>query len=242
MKLTGNKILITGGASGIGLGLAERFARENNRVIACGRRPEALRAAAERVPGLVTRECDLSASAGRVELYRWVAAEHPDLSVLVNNAGTQNWMAPTDERFAERAHDEIAINVEAPIHLASLFLALPALATIVNVTSGLGFVPLAKVPVYSATKAFLHSYTLSLRELVRGRGIEVVELIPPALNTDLGGKGLHDHAPPVADFIEAVFDQLAAGRTTVTFGFTEGLSQAGQEVFQPIFARMNSAR
>ena len=80
-----------------------------------------------------------------------------------------------------------------------------------NVTSGLAFVPLTKVPVYCATKAFLHSFTLSLRELCRSRGVEVIELVPPALNTDLGGKGIHDHAPAVGEFIEAVFEQLAQG-------------------------------
>jgi uncharacterized oxidoreductase len=129
--------------------------------------------------------------------------------------------------------------VEAPLHLTQLFLGLRALTTIVNVTSGLAFVPLAKVPVYCATKAFLHSFTLSLRELLKSRNVEVVELFPPALNTDLGGKGLHDFAPPAKGFVDAVFQQLAAGKTDVTFGFTEALSRAGQEVVEPIFKRMN---
>ena len=239
MKLSGNKILITGGASGIGLGLAERFVQEGNTVIACGRREDVLRAASERLPSLVTRAADVATGKGREALYRWVAAEHPDTNVLVNNAGIQNWMKVTDADFMERARTEIAINVEAPLHLATLFLEHRALTTIVNVTSGLSFVPLAKVPVYCATKAFLHSFTLSLRELVRARNIEVVELIPPALNTDLGGKGLHDFAPPVRDFVESVFAQLAEGKTAVTFGHTEALNRAGQEIFEPVFKRMN---
>lgn len=239
MKLSGNKLLITGGASGIGLGLAERFAQEGNTVIACGRREGALRAAAERVPGLVTRVADVATGEGREALYQWVAAEHPETNVLVNNAGIQNWMKVTDDDFMARAREELAINVEAPLHLAQLFLEHRPLTTIVNVTSGLAFVPLAKVPVYCATKAFLHSFTLSLRELVRARNVEVVELIPPALNTDLGGKGLHDFAPPVKDFVDAVFAQLAEGKTSVTFGHTEALSRAGQEVLEPVFKRMN---
>ena len=239
MKLSGNKILITGGASGIGLGLAERFVAEKNTVIVCGRRAEVLSEAARRVPSLVTREADLATADGRTALYRWVAAEHPDVNVLVNNAGIQNWMNVTDADFMQRAEEEIATNVTAPLHLATLFLGLPGFKTIVNVTSGLAFVQFTKVPVYCATKAFLHSFTVSLRELVRERGVEVVELVPPALNTDLGGKGLHDFAPPVKDFIEAVFAQLAEGKTTATFGFTEALSRAGQEVVEPIFKRMN---
>lgn len=239
MKLSGNKILITGGASGIGLGLAERFVQEGNTVIACGRREAVLREAAERVPSLVTRVADVATGEGREALYRWVAAEHPDTNVLVNNAGIQNLMKVTDADFMARAHEELAINVEAPLHLAHLFLAHRALTTIVNVTSGLAFVSFTKAPVYCATKAFLHSFTVSLRELVRDRNVEVVEIIPPAINTDLGGKGLHDFAPPVKDFIDAVFPQLAAGKTAVTFGFSEAMSRAGQDVIEPVFKRMN---
>jgi uncharacterized oxidoreductase len=105
----------------------------------------------------------------------------------------------------------------------------------------LSFVPLTKTPVYSATKAFFHSFTLSLRHLLKEKNIEVVELIPPALNTDLGGKGRHDFAPPVSDFMEAVFKQLAAGKTEITFGFSEAMTKAGPEELQKAFARMNTA-
>ena len=113
MKLSGNKILITGGASGIGLGLAERFVAEKNTVIVCGRRAEALSEAARRVPSLVTRQADLATAEGRTALYRWVAAEHPDANVLVNNAGIQNWMNVTDADFMQRAEEEITTNVTA---------------------------------------------------------------------------------------------------------------------------------
>jgi uncharacterized oxidoreductase len=239
MKTSGNKIVITGGASGIGFALAERFVADGNTVIACGRRVEALSGARAKLPSLVTRVCDVETSTGREELFRWVQAEHGDANVLVNNAGIQNWMGISDDNFMARARQEIAINIEAPLHLANLFLGHRALDTIVNVTSGLAFVPFIKVPVYSATKAFLHSFTLSLRELCRAKNVEVIELIPPALNTDLGGKGLHDHAPPVKDFIEAVFAQLREGKTTATFDFTEGLSRAAQDAIQPIFKKLN---
>jgi uncharacterized oxidoreductase len=242
MELSGNKILITGGATGIGFELAERFLREDNQVIACGRRADALASARQKLPALVTRVSDVSTLEGRSELVRWLANEHPDTNVLVNNAGIQNWMTPWDDDFFERAREEIAINVEAPLHLTHLCLKQLRLRTIVNVTSGLAFVPFTKVSVYSATKAFLHSFTLALRELAKSANVEVVELIPPALNTDLGGKGLHDHAPPVSGFIEAVFEQLKAGRTTATYAFTEGLSRAGEDVLGPAFARLNQAR
>jgi len=164
------------------------------------------------------------------------------LNVLVNNAGIQNWMRIDEADFYARAKEEIEINVQAPLHLTSLFLRLNSLRTVMNVSSGLAFVPLTKTPVYSATKAFVHSYTVSLRALLKERNIEVIEIIPPALNTDLGGKGIHDQAPPVHDFIEAIFGQLREGKNELTFGFTTALSQAGADVLQPVFSRMNSGK
>lgn len=239
MKTSNNKILVTGGATGIGFGMAERFIKNNNTVIVCGRRESALKEAKDKLPALITKQADLSTEAGRQELYNWVAKEHPDTNVLVNNAGIQKWMSVTDPDFYQKAKEEIATNIEAPLHLTSLFMQLKSLHTILNVTSGLSFVPLVKVPVYSATKAFFHSFTLSLRVMAKEKGIEVIEVIPPALNTDLGGKGLHDQAPPVSDFIESIFVQLNEGKSELTFGFSETGSKAGQEVLQPIFARMN---
>ncbi|RDC65483.1 SDR family NAD(P)-dependent oxidoreductase [Adhaeribacter pallidiroseus] len=109
----------------------------------------------------------------------------------------------------------------------------------INVTSGLAFVPYTKVPVYSATKAFFHSFTLSLQYLLQSKNIEVIEIIPPALNTDLGGKGLHDAAPPVSDFIQAIFNQLQAGKTELTFSFSEVLVKANPEELKSAFQRLN---
>jgi uncharacterized oxidoreductase len=240
MNISNNKILITGGASGIGLGLTERFIQESNTVIICGRRESALKETADKFPAVITRVCDLSSAHEREELFNWIASNHPDLNVLVNNAGIQQWISVTDNDFFQRAKEEITINIEAPIHLASLFINLKSLTTIINVTSGLSFVPLTKVPVYSATKAFFHSFTLSLRHLLKEKNIEVIELIPPALNTDLGGKGLHDFAPPVSDFIEAVFKQLGEGKTEITFGFSESMIKAGPDELQKAFARLNN--
>ena len=240
MKISNNKILITGGASGIGLGLAERFIKEGNTVIICGRNELTLNEASARFPSIVTKKYNLSMEAEREALYKWVAEEHNYLNVLINNAGIQQWMSVADNNFFQRAKEEITINIEAPVHLVSLFIRLSSLTTIINVTSGLSFAPLTKVPVYSASKAFFHSFTLSLRHLLKEKNIEVIELIPPALNTDLGGKGLHDFAPPVADFINAVFKQLKEGQTEITFGFSEGMIKAGPEDLQKAFARMNN--
>ncbi|MEO8666840.1 MAG: SDR family NAD(P)-dependent oxidoreductase [Ignavibacteria bacterium] len=239
MKISGNKILITGGASGIGLGLAERFIKENNSVIICGRRESVLKEASDKLPSVITKVIDLSLAEERERLYKWISEEHSDTNVLINNAGIQQWMSIIDEDFFQRAKEEITINIEAPVHLASLFIKLKSLNTIINVSSGLSFAPLAKTPVYSATKSFLHSFTLSLRHLLKPEDIEVIEIIPPALNTDLGGKGIHDFAPPVKDFIESIFEQLKQGSTELTFGFTETVSKAGQDELRKAFERIN---
>src|ERR1700744_1109864 len=151
MNISGNKILITGGASGIGLGLTERFLKEGNKVIICGRRKSVLDEVAGRFPEVITKVCDLSAEADRNALYEWIAAEHSDLNVVVNNAGVQQWMDIGDADFYERAKTEISTNIEAPLHLIALFSKMASLTTIINVTSGLSFVPFTKVPVYSAT-------------------------------------------------------------------------------------------
>ncbi len=239
MNLSNNKILITGGASGIGLALTERFILEKNTVIICGRRESVLKEVSEKFPSVITKVCNLSVEEERIELFNWISENHTDLNVLINNAGIQQWMGIADTDFYQRAKDEITTNVEAPIHLISLFIKLNSLKTIVNVTSGLSFVPLAKTPVYSATKAFLHSFTLSLQYLLKSKNIEVIEMIPPALNTDLGGKGLHDAAPAVSDFIESIFPQLKEGKTELTFGFSETMTKAGPQDLKNAFDRLN---
>jgi uncharacterized oxidoreductase len=108
-----------------------------------------------------------------------------------------------------------------------------------NVTSGLAFVPFSKVAVYSATKAFFRSFTLSLRHQLKDTGIEVIEIIPPALNTDLGGKGIHNAAPPVSDFIESIFEQLESGSNELTFGTSEGRAKANNDTIGEYFNRLN---
>jgi uncharacterized oxidoreductase len=239
MKISNNKILITGGASGIGLGLTERFIQENNTVIICGRREEVLAAAAAKFPSVITKVCDLSDENERMDLLNWVEQNHPDTNVLINNAGIQNWMRVEEEGFYDRANEEITTNVLAPIHLANLFAGLPSIKTIINVTSGLAFIPLAQAPVYCATKAFMRSFTMSLRRQLKEANIEVIEMIPPALNTDLGGKGLHDAYPPVSEFIASIFEQLKEGKLELTFGMSEGRLKANNDTIAAGFNMMN---
>src|SRR3954462_11993332 len=171
MKITNKKILVTGGATGIGFALAERFIEDGNTVIICGRREAALNEAKAKQPSLITKVCYLSTDTERELLFRWITENHNDLSILINNAGIQQWMSLSDPDFFQRAKEEITVNIEAPIHLAYLFQNLQSLTTIMNVTSGLSFVPLTKTPIYSGTKAFLHSFTLSLRHLLKTKNI-----------------------------------------------------------------------
>jgi uncharacterized oxidoreductase len=239
MNLSNNKILITGGATGIGFGLAERFLREKNEVIICGRRMDALENAKRKHPSLIIKQVDLTDEKGRIGLYDWINTNHADTNILVNNAGVQQWMSINDADFYQRAKEEININIIAPVHLTSLFLKSKSIRTIMNVTSGLSFVPLLKTPVYSATKAFFHSFTMSMEALLKKNDIEVIEVIPPALNTDLGGKGIHDFAPPVTDFIDAIFKQLSENKNQLTFGFSQIMLDAEPTARKEAFTRMN---
>ena len=186
MQMSGHTVLVTGGASGIGLALARRFARAGNKVIACGRRADALERAQAEIAGLDTRVVDLTRADAREAFAAWVTKQYPSLDVLVNNAGIQRYPRLTDaEPWAETAV-EIAINLDAPIHLTRLLLphltSRPA-AAVINVTSGLALVPLVRAPIYSATKAALHSFTASLRHQLRSTKVEVIEMLPPAVDT-----------------------------------------------------------
>ena len=245
MNLSNNEVLVTGGGSGIGLGLAETFLSAGSRVIICGRRKDALDAAGRKNPGLVTFPCDLSREDERIRLAEWVAREHPRVNVLVNNAGIQQRMNLSQKDFWQKARQEMAINWEAPVHLTALLLEGLKKASspvILNVTSGLAFVPLAGAPIYCSTKAAMHSFTRSLRPLLAGTGIQVIEIIPPAVNTDLGGVGLHSRDTPLAEFIDAVARQLKDGKTEITYGFSEKMAMASREELEQTFQRMNGPR
>jgi len=245
MELSSQTVLITGGASGIGLALAERFLRAGSDVIVCGRREHALLEARARHPKLGIRVCDVSSERDRAALFNWAVAEFPRLNVLVNNAGIQNRTRIADAaRDWERTRQEIAINLDAPVHLSALFI--PHLLAqrhpaIINVTSGLAFVPMASTPIYCATKAALHSFTLSLRHQLSDTSIQVVEIAPPAVNTDLGGPGLHTFGVPVDEFADAAIAGLRKGELEITNGFSAQASRASRDELEAIFSRMNEA-
>lgn len=246
MNLSNNTILLTGGGSGIGLALAQRFRAAGSEVIICGRRADTLREAQEKVPGLHTYACDLAQATERAELVRKVLADFPKLNVLINNAGIQNRfqvadLPPSLEAW-EQQRQEIAINVEAPIHLAALLLPhlqQQANPVILNVSSGLAFAPMAIAPIYSATKAAVHSFTLSLRRQVAALGVRVLEIVPPAVNTDLGGPGLHNWAVPVDEFADSIMARLAAGEEEVGFGTSEAIRQASRAELDARFQQIN---
>ncbi|HEX9957136.1 MAG TPA: SDR family NAD(P)-dependent oxidoreductase, partial [Fibrella sp.] len=195
-------------------------------------------------PQLHVRQCDVGQAADRVALLEWVRSDFPQVNVLINNAGIQRRMQLTNsvEDWSE-CQQEIAINLEAPIHLSTLFI--PHLmqhprSAIMNVTSGLAFVPGAFAPIYSATKAALHSFTMSLRHQLSGTSIEVIELVPPAVNTDLGGAGLHTFGVPVGDFADAMLAGIKAGELEIGYGTSETNRTASREQIDEIFTRMNS--
>ncbi|MFJ8236273.1 SDR family oxidoreductase [Ureibacillus sp. NPDC094379] len=223
MKLSGNTVLITGGAAGIGFAFAERFIKAGNTVIVCGRRETKLQEAKEKYPELITRVCDVTKESDRIALFDWVTSKHPEVNVLVNNAGIQQryhvLKANAKEDWSYYSN-EIASNVEAPFHFAMLFaryFATRDYAAILNVSSGLAFTPMAIAPIYSATKAAVHSFTLSLRHQLEDTNIEVIEIAPPAVNTDLGGAGLHTFGTPVDEFVDAIFKGLEEGKIEIGY-------------------------
>jgi uncharacterized oxidoreductase len=241
MELTGNTVLVTGGASGIGWALAERFKRAGSEVIVCGRREERLNEVRAKA-GVHVRVCDLARADERVALVAWAMETFPALNVIVNNAGIQRRVDLTEPEPWEQTHEEIAINLEAPIHLSRLFiqhLRRQPRPAIVNVSSGLAFAPLANVPVYCATKAALHSFTLSLRHQLAATPIQVIEIIPPAVNTDLQAPGLHTFGVDVDEFADAVMARVEAGDLEATYQFSAQSSRASREQLDQIFARMN---
>ncbi|TDK64231.1 SDR family NAD(P)-dependent oxidoreductase [Bacillus salipaludis] len=250
MKLSGNTVLITGGAAGIGFAFAERFIKADNKVIVCGRREASLQEAKEKYPELITRVCDVTKESDRIALFDWITSEHPDVNVLVNNAGIQQRFhvlktnAKDDWSYYSQ---EIASNVEAPFHFAMLFapyFANKDYAAILNVSSGLAFTPMAIAPIYSATKAAVHSFTMSLRSQLEDTAIEVIEVAPPAVNTDLGGVGLHTFGTPVDEFADAIFKGLEAGKNEIGYARSENALRMSRdeidETVKAMYANMKN--
>ena len=205
MKLTGNTVLVTGGGSGIGQALAWRFHALGNAVIVAGRRQEALDETVAGREGMHAYTLDIDDPWAIEEFAAKLVARHPDLNLLVNNAGVMRYEDATACRDLKDAEETVVTNLLGPIRLTNALidhLAGQPGAGIVNVTSGLAFVPLPKAPTYSATKAAMHSYTQALRQQLKGK-VEVVELAPPAVRTDLTpGQSTRDGYMPLEEFAD----------------------------------------
>lgn len=232
MNTSGNTILITGGSSGIGLAMAEALVGAGNEVLVCGRSDARLEAARQRIPTLRTLACDVGRRDARDELFRWATTVAPSVNILINNAGVQR---ETD--FAGGAaplwdeENEIDINLKASIELAAsfvpYFLKSKQESAVVNVTSGLAFIPIKTVPVYCATKAALHSFSMSLRSQLVDTNVRVFEIIPPIVDTglhrgerarELGQQGL-----PAERIAAALLKMLAKNRDEMAVGRAKDL-------------------
>jgi len=227
MKMSNNTILITGGTSGIGYALAAQLLERGNTVLITGRTEEKLAAVRQSLPGVHTFVSDVSDPAAIRRLYSEVTRAFPDLNVLINNAGIglkRNLNDTTGE--LEDLDKEIKTNLIGPIQMIKQFL--PQLkrqqtAAIVNVSSGLAFVPLAVKPIYCATKAAVHSYTQSLRVQLKSSSVKVIELAPPAVKTNFN-KGQEElnssSAMDVNKFAKASIRGLERGQEEILPGLS----------------------
>ncbi|WP_127751958.1 SDR family oxidoreductase [Devosia sp. 1566] len=216
MRMSGNTILITGGGSGIGRGLAEAFHRAGNQVIISGRRQDALDAVTAANPGMAAFTVDMSDPEAIRAFAQRVIAAFPALNAVINNAGIMVDEDLVAGDYLAIAEATVATNLLGPIRLTAALLphllAQPR-AAVLTVSSGLAFVPKASTPTYSATKAAIHSYSQSLRHQLRHTAVEVIELAPPYVQTTLQGeKQANDpNAMPLADYISETMQLLAAG-------------------------------
>jgi uncharacterized oxidoreductase len=248
MDLSGNTILITGGGSGIGRGLAQAFHSLGNQVVIAGRRQSALDQTVANNPGMRAFELDVEKPSSIRDIAMRTVAEFPSLNVLINNAGImrrENLLA--QQTNLDDAESIVATNLLGPIRLAAALM--PHLlkqprATIVNVSSGLAFLPMAVTPSYCATKAAIHSYTMSLRHQLRHTSVEVLELIPPYVQTDLMDGAENPRAMPLSQFIAEVMEIFKTQPTPseICVENVKRLRHAAENrTFDQIFLGMNSS-
>ncbi len=247
MNSSGNTVLITGGATGIGLALAEAFAAAGNFVIICGRRKEKLEEAQKKIPGIITRACDVALAKEREKLITWVVSHYPEFNILVNNAGIQNLVLFKQPVDAGQIESEVVINLVAPVHFSGLVFrhfSAKQESAILNISSGLGFVPISVLPVYCATKAALHSFTISFRHQMKGTRIKVFEIIPPTVETELdhGSRKKRGVDPGIHPSIVATGTMKALSEDLMEASIGEAVNlvrAASNPVAAEVFRRMN---
>lgn len=250
MQIEDNTIFITGGSSGIGAGLAEAFDRRGNQVIVSGRREDRLKQLCGRHSGMAYVALDVRDPKAIREVAKEVIGKFPRLNCVFNNAGVQiRGSISPDGSVDERALEtEVVTNLLGPIRVAAAFL--PHLAeqknaTLVNVSSGLAFVPLARFPVYCATKAAIHSWTMTLRHEWQKRGVKVIELVPPYVATELGGPGKASSevgrtAMPLDTFVAEAMKELESDAEEIAIAEAKRLVAAtSPEAVKKIFGLMN---
>jgi len=249
MDISGNTVLINGGATGIGYAFAESFLKAGNEVIICGRREERLLEAQRKHPELHIKVCNVAEEADRRELVDWITANYTNLNILINNAGVQRDIDFTQgiTEFLS-GENEISINLEAPIVLVGLFIPLltgKKQAAIINVSSGLGFIPAARMPVYSATKAGVHAFSMALRQQLLKTGIKVFEVVPPAVDTELNPEGRSERGNFKVgllpdEFVSAIMQGFKDDIFEIGYGMTAGLIKASREDLDKSFQQMNN--
>lgn len=239
MNLSNNTILITGGATGIGLAMAEQFLKLGNEVIVCGRRMEMLEVAKQKFPSLFIAQADLSKKESREKFAKYILEKVPSINILINNAGIQNETDITNPDCNDSMQEEVNTNFVAPVHLAALFIPHfknKKVSAVINITSGLAFSPLAFMPIYCATKAALHSVTLSLRHQLKNTMIKVFEIAPPIVDTNLDRgardkRGMEDRGISAEAFALAAIEAIQNDNFDCAVGMAAGLREKRELAF-----------
>lgn len=241
MNFDRQHVLITGGGSGIGLAITEAMVKAGARVTITGRNLEKLEAVARDLPGISVRVCDVTDDDAVIALRDELVAEG-GIDILINNAGVMEFFNVLDDHPLEKQIKEIDIDAVGPIRMIHHFLPLllKREATIINVSSGLAYVPYAKAPVYSAAKVFVHFYTECLREQLRGTSVRVVELLPPVVDTPMA-EGIDSpfaRMPP-EKLAAALMRGLRRGKTEIAPGISTPLKWMGRLLPRFAFQQLN---
>jgi uncharacterized oxidoreductase len=249
VDLNNSTVVVTGGATGIGFAIAEGFLNAGSQVIVCGRREDRLKLAQSRLPQIITRVCDIAREQERQSFIKWVKENYKETNILVNNAGIQriiDFKAGPAELLS--GENEIETNLAAPVYLSAHFIPLllrQSSAAIINVSSGLGFVPIAAMPVYCATKAALHLFSISLRYQLKDTPVKVFEIIPPMVDTELGGEPASQQAQeyrgiPPQELAREALTAIQEDDYEVAVGDSGALVEEARTNFEKAFRDMNS--